>query len=705
MNKWAVAVIIATISIALLCPLAWYPDHALAQTRVDPLELTSVEVEVDIQDRLVVSRVDQILTNPAGHAVEGIVEFPLPPDAILTDLVLWLDDRPTEGLILDREQARRSYGFISDNGAAPARFTWGEEDGIHLRIFSIPFGESLRVELEYMQILMPENDALRYRFPAFSAPNNPQQIERLTLRAAVRAQQPLELWVSAPFGQIAEIQYPEENRAELLLADEKVPLDRNFELTILPRSGELAPVALSYTPPGGEADGYFALWIPPLKELTPDQPVLTVDKLTYSGAPVGQLFPSRIAALSADRELFQTGRYRGGGDMTVELTGRSGDQTLSYAFPLHLAPLEEIQIEGQSRELLSDDFDGTSNVIWQVSEDAEGDWQIDAAQSLLKISPPGYVARLYASVDDSSYVIVTRMRCGEPEGKVIFHQADRSEGWRLDLHPYGEARLTIGGILGDWIPIRECVWYDVRIEVADGVVNTFLNGEAVHRDVWMGGTVPDGKIGVGSWRGWAEFDYVRVFGLGEKEDRSTRHNPLVRLWAWQEIRELESQHELHPSSELLDHIRDLGLRHRLVTRMTSLFAPEEGIQIEDRLKHGSGGLAELSAASESSAVTTGAWRQPISPALHQNIPNPFNASTLIPWRLPDELAADGLSLVIFDLAGQRVRTFGPGEIHRGTNHITWNGRNDSGESVASGVYIYRLQGKRFTLSRKLLLLR
>ena len=68
-------------------------------------------------------------------------------------------------------------------------------------------------------------------------------------------------------------------------------------------------------------------------------------------------------------------------------------------------------------------------------------------------------------------------------------------------------------------------------------------------------------------------------------------------------------------------------------------------------------------------------------------PNPFNAGT----RLEFDLASRGFAeLVVYDVAGRRVRTIHRGEIPAGQHPFLWDGRDQSGRQVAAGVYLARL---------------
>jgi len=93
---------------------------------------------------------------------------------------------------------------------------------------------------------------------------------------------------------------------------------------------------------------------------------------------------------------------------------------------------------------------------------------------------------------------------------------------------------------------------------------------------------------------------------------------------------------------------------------------------------------------------------PLVTALDQNYPNPFNPETTIQF----DLATDSyVSLRIYDTAGQVVRTLMQGSMTPGSYSPLWDGLNDSGARVGSGVYFYELRAGSFTSMKKMTLLR
>ena len=102
------------------------------------------------------------------------------------------------------------------------------------------------------------------------------------------------------------------------------------------------------------------------------------------------------------------------------------------------------------------------------------------------------------------------------------------------------------------------------------------------------------------------------------------------------------------------------------------------------------------------AVVEVAGVAPTAFALAQNFPNPFNPSTTIAFQLGRPARVE---LTIYSVSGQRVRTLISGALPAGPHRRQWDGRDDSGQRVASGSYLYRLSAGDFVATRPLILLK
>jgi len=79
--------------------------------------------------------------------------------------------------------------------------------------------------------------------------------------------------------------------------------------------------------------------------------------------------------------------------------------------------------------------------------------------------------------------------------------------------------------------------------------------------------------------------------------------------------------------------------------------------------------------------------EPLSFSLSPPYPNPFNELTTLNFTIP---APGDVELTIYAVTGQKVKTIVPGTVDRGMHRIIWNGRDDEGRHLSSGLYIARL---------------
>ena len=102
------------------------------------------------------------------------------------------------------------------------------------------------------------------------------------------------------------------------------------------------------------------------------------------------------------------------------------------------------------------------------------------------------------------------------------------------------------------------------------------------------------------------------------------------------------------------------------------------------------------------AVNDNSSKLPSVFTLEQNYPNPFNPTTAIPYQLA---TVREVKLAIYNQRGQKVRTLVNQRQQGGNYKVQWDGRNEQGDNIASGVYLYSLITDNFVETRKMILLR
>jgi hypothetical protein len=129
-----------------------------------------------------------------------------------------------------------------------------------------------------------------------------------------------------------------------------------------------------------------------------------------------------------------------------------------------------------------------------------------------------------------------------------------------------------------------------------------------------------------------------------------------------------------------------------ITDGTTLSIPVEGTLT----------LVEVEAANfEGSTINTTIKALPTSFDLAQNYPNPFNPTTTIKLAVP---VASDYSLEIYNIAGQKIRSF-DGFANVGNVEIVWDGKDNSGSTVASGVYFYKVVAGEFSATKRMVMLK
>ncbi len=129
------------------------------------------------------------------------------------------------------------------------------------------------------------------------------------------------------------------------------------------------------------------------------------------------------------------------------------------------------------------------------------------------------------------------------------------------------------------------------------------------------------------------------------------------------------------------------------------------IEVDEETDMITGSVAHFSTivvAAKSAAPAAVDEKVPAAFSLAQNVPNPFNPTTSISFVVP----SDGMvNLSIFNVLGQEVRTLVNGHAVAGSHSVVWNGTDDAGRRVTSGIYFYRLQTGSLSATKKLMFLK
>lgn len=281
---------IATVALALglgIAPLAHAarsdgersPAHVVAVAQAGDLQLRDHHVDVVINNGFATTSVEQLLINNGAHDMEAQWSFPLPKEASLSELSLWIDGQASIGEVVEKQKARQIF---EEESAAGQDAALAEQNGFHdyrLSLSRVPAGGEARVRIVYYQPLEIDSGVGRYLYPL--TPGNTDDgmdtsFWSLEREVKGRFEIDVTLKTSFPIDRMHSPSHPQ-FQAEALTADEwrgfavanQAALDHDFLLFYRLSPDVPARVeVLTYREPGA-AEGTFMAVVTPGSDLEP----------------------------------------------------------------------------------------------------------------------------------------------------------------------------------------------------------------------------------------------------------------------------------------------------------------------------------------------------------------------------------------------------------------------------------------------------
>jgi Ca-activated chloride channel family protein len=530
----------------------------------------SSDVRVTVDGRVARVEVRERFRNDGAPLAEASYLYPLPPDAAFQNFSLWMGEQEIRGEVMSAEQARGIYEEIVRRRRDPALLTLAGHGLIRARVFPIQTGETRAVALRYTVLLPRAGDALRFRY----ALGNRGASGPVALRLTVDDPDGF----GAPFSPTHHLEV--ERRGGRLTVALTAGSGGDVEI-LLPIVEHAVGASVVAHAPGGE-DGYFMLLLSPSPG---DTAAALARDVTFvvdvSGSMSGpKLEQARAALRQALGTLGARDRFRLIAFSSTVREFRSG---------LTPASRDALDAAGQF-------VDGLS---------AEGGTNIAGALD----------AALNGPRDSSRLSIVVFVTDGLPSvgefapDRIADRAGDRLAGARIftiglghDVNTYLLDRLaTLGRGTVEYVPPEGNVEAAVGAVTAKlrypALVNLRVADAPVQLTELAPGALPDLFAGeelvvFGRYHGHGTGDLVLT---GERNGRRERFavradfpeagaaaDYVPRLWASRRIGELSRQIRLEGGSpDLVNRVRELGLRYGILTDYTSYLVQEPELATRD----------------------------------------------------------------------------------------------------------------------------
>jgi Ca-activated chloride channel family protein len=590
------AVLLAALALAPAAALALLPEdgqptlspyfHVPQADGGEPLPLEETRAEVTVAGPIARVTVHQTFRNRGSRPIEAVYVFPASTRAAVHALAMRIGERTIEARIDRRDRARAGYEAARDGGRRAALLEQQRPNVFTMNVANVLPGERIEVALEYSELLVPEDGTYELVYPAVVGP-----------RYGGGADPAEDRWIASPYlraGEREPWRFSFAARVESALplrdlsspshaVDVRFPSPTSAEVSLRDSGGGTRDVVLRWRLAGDaiqagallfpEGDGgWFAVAVEPPARAPAGRAALAreyVFLVDVSGSMHGFPLDTAKALL---RDLL--GRLDPRDRLNVVLFA-GASQVLAPAGSLPATPenvaraiaLLDAQRGGGGTELMA----GLRTAYGVPRAPGE------LARSIVVVTD-GYVgveaqafrfvrerlreASLFSFGIGSSvnrHLVEGLARAGEGEPFVVL-SADRARAAAERFRAYVERPVLTGidvrfeGLdVEEVLPARAPTLFARRPVVVVGR----------YRGAPRGRAVVEGVAGDGPWR--AEVDLARAAA-------SAAHAPLRVLWARARVAALEDDRALAPAKELDDAIAELGLAHRLLTRLTSFVA-------------------------------------------------------------------------------------------------------------------------------------
>lgn len=228
-------------------PRPWLPPNPAVDVKYH-------HVEVEIDDPVALTKIDQVFVNPYGREIEADYIFPIPEGAAVSRFVAWLGGHRMEAELLDADQARKVYEDIVRRRKDPALLEYVGRGMYRLRVYPIPPGGEVRIKIEYEQTLSSDYGTVEYLYPLNTEKYSRSNLEDCRVEVDITSFQDIGA-VYCPTHPV-KTERQGDRSFKAVYEEEDVKPNKDFVLYFTRQERHYGFHLLSYREPG-EEDGFF----------------------------------------------------------------------------------------------------------------------------------------------------------------------------------------------------------------------------------------------------------------------------------------------------------------------------------------------------------------------------------------------------------------------------------------------------------------
>ncbi|MCZ7556954.1 MAG: VIT domain-containing protein [Bacteroidia bacterium] len=633
---------------------------------------TIVNTTVTIRDLLAVTHVDETFLNTQSREVEAWYVFQLPEGAVVDGLWLWIDGKRETFVVKRREVAQQIYDSLAKTPYAdPAMLQTLGANRFQLRLANIGPAESRRIELQYfLQLPVQEGGVIRYVYPVNMSGYQTSPVEKLQLTLDIEMGSSIADLTISPDSRLPRIAYTELSDAHVTASfgGEDILENSDFWIEITVSDWTDTLYVLRHTETASDT-GFFMLWYPDTLPVAASGTMDVVFAVDASGSMTGlraDVVRASLTTLLAALRPYDRFRIVLFND---RLTAFPADTAMAFATAENVTYAQDfLSAEYNPRGITR--FDEVLRSLAGTAFRASGDLRCIFISDGLPIDGPRKASELLGMLQTAhGQVRFFPLTAWSQPSAVLETIAQLSDGVYAPLEQGDNLEDVLQRIT---FTFGSQGLRDYLLTLPAFARETYVDYRKIGRDmlhVSATGLFTDageGECGISLRSSGNSTPYSPPRTLRLFPD-TTDPLQVARFWASKRISDLLLRlADVTDSTVMREEIIRLSEKYMILSPFTAFLVYRQ---------------------KESSTEALAELRTPVGYTLHQNFPNPFNPSTVIRFTMHDAAASVAVvRLTIYDQQGRLVRKLYEGRPGPGTTTLEWDGSDDMGRPLPSGLY-------------------
>ncbi len=540
-----------------------------------PLQVVYHHVDVQIDDQIATTRIDQAFYNDSNRQLEGIYLFPVPKEAVINNFSMTINGQQQSAELLDAQAARKYYLDIVRSMRDPALLEYSKQGVFKVRIFPIEPHEQKKVIISYREILHQDDGMTEYVYPLNTEKFSAKPLKKVSIRVDIQSKHTLGT-IQCPTHNIDLVRKAPDH-ALLSFEEDHIKPDTDFKLYFDHRHQDIGLSLLSYK--RNSEDGFFFLTVTPALDVGENeiQPKDITFVLDVSGSMAGQKLQQAKMALNYcvdnlnDKDRFQIIRFSteayGLFDDLVNVNEQAKSEAFEFISTLH--PIGGTNIEHALQlALASDDESDRPHLVIFITDGKPTIGLTEEAELLEKIK----------TTNKQSRRIFTFGIGNEINSHLLDKITELTHASRMYISPSENIELKIKRF---YDKVRSPVLTDVSLAF-DSPAGPYQMHPFPLPDLFLGTNLSilgryrkggEGEVILsGKYKGTDRSFHYRV----SLEKNNRQHDFIPVLWAARRVGTLLDLIRLHgEEQELVQEVTDLARTYGIVTPYTSYLIMED----------------------------------------------------------------------------------------------------------------------------------